>query len=35
MNGLNLLLVQGVNVSGQQKTPVDLARYRFNLTILK
>ena len=33
MNGLNLLLVQGVSLSGQQKTPVDLVRYRFNLTI--
>lgn len=35
MNGLNLLLVQGVTVSGPQNTPVDLVRYRFNLTIQK
>jgi len=33
MNGLNLLLVQGISVSGQQKTPVDLVRYRFKLQI--
>ena len=31
MSGLNLLLVQGV--PGPQKTPVDLARYRFKLQI--
>ncbi|HVJ07009.1 MAG TPA: zf-HC2 domain-containing protein [Acidisarcina sp.] len=35
MNGLNLLLVQGVSVSGQRKTPVDLVRYRFQLTFQK
>lgn len=33
MNGLNLLLIQGVAVSRQQKTPVDLVRYRFKLQI--
>lgn len=33
MNGSNLLLVQGVAISGGHKTPVDLVRYRFNLMI--
>jgi hypothetical protein len=33
MNGLNLLLIQGVATSGTQKTPVDIVRYRFKLQI--
>jgi hypothetical protein len=33
MNGVNLLLVQGITSSGPQKTPVDLVRYRFNLQV--
>jgi Putative zinc-finger len=33
MNGLNLLLIQGVAISGAQKTPVDIVRYRFKLQI--
>ena len=33
MNGVNLLLVQGIATSGPQKTPVDLVRYRFNLQV--
>jgi hypothetical protein len=33
MNGVNLLLVQGITSAGAQKTPVDLVRYRFNLQV--
>lgn len=33
MKGVNLLLVQGVTETGQQKTSVDIVRYRFNLDI--
>jgi Putative zinc-finger len=33
LNGVNLLLVQGIAASGPQKTPVDLVRYRFNLHV--
>jgi len=33
MNGVNVLLVQGIAASGPQKTPVDLVRYRFNLQV--